>query len=107
MAFLTWSAQFILLSNNIPSRFIVLLLVISVPSKFDCTGDCYTADIRAVSVNDGSALILFGGRRPYSGQGTRAIWKYSLKNKEWSNIGNMTTDRWSHAVFPVYGIDCN
>ena len=81
--------------------------MISVPSKFDCTGDCYTADIRAVSVNDGSALILFGGRRPYSGQGTRAIWKYSLKNKEWSNIGNMTTDRWSHAVFPVYGIDCN
>ena len=71
------------------------------------TGECYTADIRAVSVNDGSELILFGGKRPNSVQGTKGIWKFNLKNDEWSNIGNMTVDRWSHVVFPVYGIDCS
>ena len=47
--------------------------------------DCFTADIRAVPVNDGSELMLYGGRKPYKEEGTRAIWKYNLKDDEWSN----------------------
>jgi hypothetical protein len=56
-----------------------------------------------ISVDDGSELILYGG---FAGEYLSDIWKYSVQDDSWAQVGNMTTTRYGHLVIPVTAVKC-
>ena len=55
------------------------------------------------SINDGSELILYGG---FAGYYLADIWKYSVADDTWTQVGNMTSPRYGHLVIPVTAVKC-
>ena len=55
------------------------------------------------SINDGSELILYGG---FAGEYLPDIWKYSVADDTWTQVGNMTSPRYGHHVIQVSGVIC-
>lgn len=55
------------------------------------------------SINDRSELILYGG---FAGVYLADIWKYSVADDSWNQVGNMTTTRYGHVVIPVTNVKC-
>ena len=41
----------------------------------------------------------------YEKDGTSEVWKFSFA-QNWTNIGNMMIDRWTHLVFPIKDVRC-
>ena len=57
-----------------------------------------------ISINEGKELLIYGGKtnvKIFS-----SIWKYSVLNDSWSQIGALLEPRSDFAVIEVIGIDC-
>lgn len=79
--------------------------------------DCNLVSPAVVPVNNGTELIVYGGyfrhgssdddddNLSYEKDGTSEIWKFSFA-QNWTMIGNMNIDRWTHLVFPIKDVRC-
>ena len=92
--------------------------------------DCTLVGPAVISVSNGTELIVYGGYHrqgisdgsddddddddnyedvsndlSYEKDGTSEIWKFSFAHN-WTCIGNMMIDRWTHLVFPIKDVRC-
>ena len=57
-----------------------------------------------MSINGGSELLLYGG---FEGTSTQSgIWKFTLADNAWTQIGNMIVPRDDHFILPANGLSC-
>ena len=82
-----------------------------IPAEVGCA--CCSAneglqDAKLIPIEDGQQFLLYGGAVLSFQCGTiyGTIWKYTVNNNVWVEIGGMMEPREEHSVLPVENMEC-